>query len=213
MDHHVSVWEPFGHTHHLSTDDTRLMDEMPRSGGPIDPRIPQKRPHPQTPAQVQELRGIRRRAAAARICHLLALGSYLAAAFVPVLASQGDGYGLQLRYSTLGDMQDEVFLDPRFAVLWACVLGCTATALAAPRARAWGVVSLVVASVLILWWGAFAGDPPTLLWDGQDADGMWIGGMEVAEPSVGALLVTASAILFATGGICSLRTGPRRTVG
>lgn len=148
--------------------------------------------------------------AAVRVAHLLALGTYIAAAIIPVLASEGAGGAPQIRYSTLGDMQDEVFLEPHLAVLWACVLGCVAAALAAPSVRAWGVMSLLTGSVLFLFWGECAADPPTLKWDSVDENGLWVGGMEYAQPATGALLVAATSLLLAVGGVCGLLVGRRR---
>jgi len=135
-----------------------------------------------------------------RLLAVLAVAAYLFAAFLPVLLSRGYLDGPRIRYTTLGESGPSPSTDPVYVVLWLLVIAAAGTVCALPRSRVCALVPLVVAGVLLVFWGSLVADPPRLMWDGQDADGEWIGGMEVGEPHVGAALVAASVLLFAASG-------------
>ncbi|MGO2034275.1 MAG: hypothetical protein ACTH1I_10995, partial [Brevibacterium aurantiacum] len=129
--------------------------------------------------------------------------------WVPVLDSSLNSLhtkeSTRIVVTSLGDVpRDLSDLDPKFVIIWSCLLACVISAWLVDRLRiwAWATVCLGVA-VLALLINLMA-EPPTLMWDGQDSSGRWIGGMEVASPAAGAALWAIGSMALIVAGICGL---------
>lgn len=145
----------------------------------------------------------------ARLLPILALCAWVVTLWVPVLDSSLNSLhtkeSTRIVVTSLGDVpRDLSDLDPKFVVIWSCLLACVISAWLVDRLRiwAWATVCLGVA-VLALLINLMA-EPPTLMWDGQDSSGRWIGGMEVASPVWGAALWAVGGLALIAAGICGL---------
>lgn len=141
---------------------------------------------------------------AARVLPLGSVACWVITAFVPVLDSGGNG-SMRIRVTSLGfspiDMND---LNPGYLALWIIILTCAFTAWLLSASKWWSIAAIVLGTVLGLHLLQMVADPPILMWDGQTANGMLTGGMEVAYPAAGFGLWVLGSILFVAAGICGL---------
>ncbi len=145
----------------------------------------------------------------ARLLPILALCAWVVTLWVPVLDSSLNSLhtrgSMRIVVTSLGDVSRGLSdLDPEFVIIWCCLLACVISAWLVDRLLmwAWATVCLGVA-VLALLINLMA-EPPTLMWDGQDSSGRWIGGMEVASPAWGAALWAVGGLALIAAGICGL---------
>ncbi|MCU4297327.1 hypothetical protein D3I60_09585 [Brevibacterium permense] len=124
--------------------------------------------------------------------------------FVPVLDSGGP-VPMQIRVTSLGfspiDMND---LDEVYLVLWIVILTGASTAWLLSASKWWSIAAIVLGTALGLRLLQMVADPPIIMWDGQTADGMPTGGMEVAYTAAGFGLWVLGSLLFFAAGICGL---------
>lgn len=145
----------------------------------------------------------------AQVLPLLTLISWTVTLWVPVLDSAGNslhtGESVRIVVTSLGHgPRDFTDLDPDFVVIWSCLLACVVSAWLIDSLRLWSLATTAL-GVVVLWFLVdLLAEPPTLMWDGQDGDGQWIGGMEVASPDVGAAFWALGGIALAVAGICGL---------
>ncbi|MGC2976627.1 hypothetical protein ACPUD8_13080 [Brevibacterium sp. FAM 25378] len=141
---------------------------------------------------------------AARVLPLGSVACWAITIFVPVLDSGGTG-SMRIRVTSLGfspiDMND---LNPGYLALWIIILTTAFTAWLLSASKWWSIAAIVLGTVLGLHLLQMVADPPIMMWDGQTADGMPTGGMEVAYPAAGFGFWVLGSVLFFTSGICGL---------
>lgn len=124
--------------------------------------------------------------------------------FVPVLDS-GGRESVRIRVTSLGfspiDMND---LNPGYVALWIIIVTGAFTAWLLSASRWWSIAAIVLGTVLGLHLLQLVADPPLLMWDGQTANGMPTGGMEVAYPAAGFGFWVLGSALYIAAGICGL---------
>ncbi|WP_166827071.1 hypothetical protein [Brevibacterium limosum] len=141
---------------------------------------------------------------AARVLPLGSVACWVITIFVPVLDSGGTG-SMRIRVTSLGfspiDMND---LNPGYLALWIIILTGAFTAWLLSASKWWSIAAIVLGTVLGLHMLQMVADPPILMWDGQTANGMPTGGMEVAYPAAGFGFWAVGSLLFFAAGICGL---------
>lgn len=140
----------------------------------------------------------------ARVLPLGAVACWVITIFVPVLDSGGQG-AMRIRVTSFGfspiDMND---LDAGYLALWVIIVTGAFTAWLLAASKWWSVAAIVLGALLGLHLLQMVADPPILMWDGQTADGIPTGGMEVAYPAAGFGLWVLGSILYVAAGICGL---------
>ncbi|WP_210604749.1 hypothetical protein [Brevibacterium oceani] len=140
-----------------------------------------------------------------------AVACWVITIFVPVLDS-GEPDSLRIRVTSLGfspiDMND---LDEVYLLLWVVIIVGAVTAWLMRASKWWSVAAIVLGTGLGLRMLQMVVDPPYLLWDGQTANGMPTGGMEIAYPAAGFVFWIAGSLCFLAAGICGLIAQARRT--
>lgn len=140
----------------------------------------------------------------ARLLPLVAVVCWVITIFVPVLDS-GEPDSLRIRVTTLGfspiDMND---LSGANIILWVVIIVGAVTAWLMDASKGWSVAAIVLGTVVSMRLLQMVVDPPFLLWDGQTADGMPTGGMEVAYPAAGFIFWILGSLSFFAAGICGL---------
>lgn len=154
----------------------------------------------------------------ARLLPILTLAVWAVTLWVPVLDSANNSLHLsestRIVITSLGRSPfeaEELELD--FVTIWACLLTCVISAWLVDGMRLWSWVTASFGVVLLGFLGDMISEPPTIMWDGQDGNGEWIGGMEVATPDVGAGLWLAGALALFAAGACGLLGERRRCHG
>lgn len=146
---------------------------------------------------------------AAKVLPILAMTAWVATIWVPVFDSTSNSLhsneSMALIVTSLGRRPITLSeIDVELVVIWACLLTCVISGWLVNGLRLWAWAAAVLGIVVMSHLGAMVEDPPTIMWDGKDGDGMWIGGMEVASPSVGAAFWAFSGVVLVTAGICGL---------
>ena len=149
----------------------------------------------------------------ARLLHAIAGAAHLTTAFVPILRSAPSSSGPQLIWTSLGAMDSTPYPHPTAVLLAIGVLVVAVVGSAAPVNRVCIAVVTVVGALMLALLLIMIVDPPSLLWDGVDAEGRPTGGMVVGRPYVGALLAGATGLLLIVGGQCGLIARARRPGG
>lgn len=151
-----------------------------------------------------------------RIATLLPLATvvaWVATIFVPVLDSGNDD-GPRIRITSLGETPfDQETAVPGFFAAWLLVVVFSILPLVFGISRWWSGAAMVIAALLIIVLVFAALNPPSLLWDGQTADGMPTGGMEVALPDFGFFICLVGALALGAAGSAGSSAGrsrPRR---
>lgn len=146
---------------------------------------------------------------AARILPLATVAAGIVTIFVPVLDS-GNADGPSIRITSLGySPLDPTNLNPGMTSVWVLILTLTVLPWLF-RASQWWSVAAILTGVGILVSLAFAViEPPIMMWDGQTADGMPTGGMEVARPAAGFAVCTTGSLALVAAGVCGWVGGRR----
>lgn len=145
----------------------------------------------------------------ARLLPILALCAWVVTLWVPVLDSSLNSLhtkeSTRIVVTSLGDVpRDLSDLDPKFVVIWSCLLACVISAWLVDRLRIWAWATVCLGIAVLASLINMVAEPPSLMWDGQDESGRWIGGMEVASPAAGAALWAIGSIALIVAGICGL---------
>lgn len=140
----------------------------------------------------------------ARWLPVVAVLAWVAMIWVPVLDSGNDD-GPRLLITSLGEypISPENF-DIAFALPWAAILLCAVTAWFSRSLTLWSPAAVILGLVLLVALVAMVMDPPFFMWDGQDEQGRWVGGMEVGYPAPGAVLWALGSAALIAGGIFGL---------
>jgi hypothetical protein len=152
----------------------------------------------------------RRLGITAQALPLIAVACWVITIFVPVLDS-GEPDSLRIRVTSLGrspiDMND---LDEIYLLLWVVILAGAVTAWLLHASKWWSVAAIVLGTALGLRLLQMVVDPPYLVWDGQTADGMPTGGMEIAYPAAGFVFWVIGSLCYFAAGICGLIAEARK---
>lgn len=145
----------------------------------------------------------------ARLLPLVTVVAWSVTLVLPVLDS-GRTAGPRIVVTSLGgDRLDVGDLDSAFVIAWLAVIGCAVTALLARSLRWWSLLAMPVAVALAAFLIGMIIEPPSLIWDGQDAQGRMTGGSEVAEPALGALAWLVGIVALGAASVCGfVRTRP-----
>ena len=138
----------------------------------------------------------------ARLLPLVTVAAWLIGLVLPVLDSGNTNGGRIVVTSLGGDVLEWGDVEPAFVVAWVGVVGCAVSAWLLRSLTAWSVAALLIAVALISWLGAMIADPPSLIWDGQDAQGRPTAGMEFGRPAAGALAWTIGIAALAAAAVC-----------
>ncbi len=140
----------------------------------------------------------------ARWLPLITVAAWIAMIWIPVLDS-GNDRGPRLLVTSLGEhpISPENF-DVAFVLPWAAILVCAVTAWLSRSLTLWSPAAVIVGLVLLVALVAMIMDPPFFMWDGQDEQGRWIGGMEIGYPAPGAALWALGSAALIVGGIFGL---------
>lgn len=123
---------------------------------------------------------------------------------LPILDS-GNEHGPRIVVSSLGgEPLDLIEAQPPFVIAWVAVLCCAASAWLVRSLTWWSVATLLIAVVLGILLIGMLLDPPSLLWDGADAQGRPTGGQEIGEPAAGALVWAIGIGALIAAGVCGL---------
>lgn len=153
----------------------------------------------------------RRLSLTARVLPLGAVACWVITIFVPVLDS-GEPDSLRIRVTSLGVSPIDMHgLDNIYLALWVVILAGAITAWLLEASKWWSAAAIVLGTVLSLRLLQMVVDPPYLLWDGQTANGVPTGGMEIAYPAAGFGLWSIGSLFFFAAGICGLVVEARRT--
>ncbi|HCG56156.1 MULTISPECIES: hypothetical protein [Brevibacterium] len=163
------------------------------------------------------MRGGERLRGTARTLPLLALAAWVVMIWVPVLDSANNslhfGDSVRIVVTSLGRLPDRAIeTDFEFVIIWSCLLACAISVWLCNGLKFWSWSASGLGVVVLIFLTSESIDPPTIMWDGQDSGGQWIGGMEVASPAPGAVLWTVGGIALIAAGICGL-IGERRRSG
>lgn len=140
----------------------------------------------------------------ARLLPLLTVMAWAITLVLPVLDS-GNDHGPRIVVSSLGgEPLDLADVQSPFVIAWVAVLGCAASAWLFRSLRWWSVATLLIAAVLGILLIGMLVDPPSLLWDGVDAQGRPTGGQEIGEPAAGALFWAMGIGALVAAGVCGL---------
>lgn len=140
----------------------------------------------------------------ARWLPLVALASWVAMIWVPVLDS-GNHEGPRLVITSLGEQpiapetSDVAFLLP-----WIAIVACAVTAWISRSLVMWSPAAVILGLVLLVALTLMLLDPPFFMWDGMDEQGRWVGGMEIGYPAPGAVLWALGSTALIVGGIFGL---------
>lgn len=145
----------------------------------------------------------------ARILPTLALTAWIVTIFMPVLDSASNSFhtsgSVRIVVTSLGHSPFELSdADPQFVIIWICLLTCVVSAWLLDVLRAWSWATTVLGVLVLAFLGRMMADPPTVMWDGQNGKGEWIGGMEVGDPVAGAALWAVGGIALIAAGIIGL---------
>lgn len=147
-----------------------------------------------------------------RVARLLPLVTVLAWAItlaLPILDS-GNARGPTIVVSSLGgapfDLSDA---NAAFVAAWVAVLVCAASVWLVRTLKWWSLATILVAVLLAAMLLMMIVDPPTLSWDGVDAQGRETGGYEIGKPVAGAVVWAVGLAALGAAGICGL-IGHRR---
>ena len=140
---------------------------------------------------------------------ILALCAWVITLWVPVLDSSLNSLhtrgSMRIVVTSLGDVSRGLSdLDPEFVIIWCCLLACVISAWLVDRLLMWAWVTVCLGIAVLASLINMVAEPPSLMWDGQDESGRWIGGMEVASPAAGAALWAIGSMALIAAGICGL---------
>lgn len=151
----------------------------------------------------------------ARILPLITVAALALTLVVPILDSGNTG-GPRIVVTSLGGPAfDLAEMDPVFLIAWAAVLGCAVSVWFLHSLGWWGVAAMLTSGLLGALFVRMLTDPPYLFWDDMDAQGNPVGGGEIGEPAIGALLWAIGLGALLAAAICGLmgaRASRRRLI-
>lgn len=146
----------------------------------------------------------------AALLPLVTVAAWVITIFVPILDSGNDD-GPRIRITSMGENPfDPATAVPGFFAVWLVVVVFSILPLVFGISRWWSGAAMVVAALLIVVLVIAALNPPSLLWDGQTADGMPTGGMEVALPDFGFFVCLVGALALGAAGSAGSSAGRSR---
>lgn len=153
---------------------------------------------------------------AARTLPLLALAAWVVMIWVPVLDSTSttadSDVPVRIVVTSLGRLPDRAAeLNFGFVVIWCCLITCAISVWLCDRLKYWSWATSVLGVIVLIFLASTIADPPTIMWDGRDGSGQWIGGMVVAAPAAGVGLGAIGGIALIAAGICGLLGEHRRS--
>lgn len=153
--------------------------------------------------------GLNRLRLITRTLPVLTLAVWAVTLWVPVLDSANNNLHLsessRIVVTSLGRSPVEVEeLELDFVTIWACLFTCVISAWLLDGLRLWSWATAIFGVVVLEFLGGMITEPPTIMWDGQDSNGEWIGGVEVATPDVGAWLWLVGGLALLAAGACGL---------
>lgn len=146
----------------------------------------------------------------AQLLPLVTVAVWAITLLLPVLDS-GNAEGPRIVVTSLGGPPFDLGeMQPVFFVAWVAVLGCAVSVWVVRSFRWWSVVTILVTVLLGAFLLGMLVDPPSLLWDGMDAQGRPTGGQEIAEPAGGAPAWAVGIGALLAAAICGFigRTRP-----
>jgi hypothetical protein len=149
----------------------------------------------------------------ATLLPLVTVAAWVITIFVPILDSGNDD-GPRIRITSMGENPfDPATAVPGFFAVWLLVVVFSILPLLFGISRWWSGAAMIIAAILIIVLVFTALNPPSLIWDGQIAEGMPTGGMEVALPDFGFVVGLVGASALGAAGITgwsAVRSRPRR---
>ncbi|MDN5908954.1 MAG: hypothetical protein L0H76_05075 [Brevibacterium sp.] len=145
----------------------------------------------------------------ARALPTLALLAWVVTIWVPVLDSASSSLHTsaapRIVVTSYGRTPVELIdLEPEFVIIWIGLLTCVISAWIVDSLLLWAWATTVFGIVVLAFLVGLVGEPPTLMWDGQDGNGEWVGGMAVGYPAVGAAFWAVGGIALIGAGVCGL---------
>ena len=112
----------------------------------------------------------------ARLLPILALCAWVVTLWVPVLDSSLNSLhtkeSTRIVVTSLGDVpRDLSDLDPKFVIIWSCLLACVISAWLVDRLRIWAWATVCLGIAVLASLINMVAEPPSLMWDGQDRAG------------------------------------------
>ncbi|MCF2572109.1 hypothetical protein [Brevibacterium sp. UCMA 11754] len=146
----------------------------------------------------------------ATLLPLVTVAAWVITIFVPILDSGNDD-GPRIRITSLGEHPfDPATAVPGFFAVWLLVVVFSILPLLFGISRWWSGAAMVIAALLIIVLVFAALNPPSLIWDGQTAEGMPTGGMEVAVPDFGFFICLVGALALGAAGSAGSSVGRSR---
>lgn len=93
-------------------------------------------------------------------------------------------------------------LELGYIALWFLIVTLAVLPWIFGHSQWWSAAAILVGTVILLGLIVVAINPPYLMWDGQTAEGMPTGGMEVARPDVGFVLRIIGSQALVAAGVC-----------
>ena len=138
----------------------------------------------------------------ARILPLFTVVAWAITLVLPVLDS-GNTIGPRIIVTSLGGQSfDLADVEPVFLLAWAGVLGCALSVWLLRSLKWWSLATIVTSGLLCTLFVRMLVDPPMLMWDGADSQGNPIGGGEIGEPAIGAVLWGIGIVALFLAGVC-----------
>lgn len=145
----------------------------------------------------------------ARLLPIATVAVWIATIFVPVLDS-GNTYGPRITITSLGDAPLYTGeLNPGLVAIWILIVVIALLPWLFGHSQWWSAAVIVIGIVILLSLVVAVIDPPLLMWDGQTAEGMPTGGMEVARPDIGFVLWIIGSLALVAAGVCGWVGGRR----
>ena len=138
----------------------------------------------------------------ARILPLFTVIAWAITLVLPVLDS-GNTVGPRIIVTSLGGQSfDLADVEPVFLLAWAGVLVCALSVWLLRSLRWWSLAAIATSGLLCALFVRMLTDPPMLMWDGVDPQGNPIGGAEIGEPAIGAVLWGIGIAALFVAGVC-----------
>lgn len=146
-----------------------------------------------------------------RCLPLVTLAAWVITTVVPILDSD-EGSGPRLTITSMGEAPiNFADLNPGVILGWAAVLVLAVLAWVLKGLKWWSVAAIIVGDLLVLTLGILAVDPPSLVWDGQTAEGMPAGGMVIARPAIGYYISIVGSCALVAAGLFGFMLNRRQT--
>lgn len=139
---------------------------------------------------------------AARLLPLATVAVWIATIFVPILDSGGTE-GLGITITSLGEAPlGTRGTDPGLVAIWILIVIIALLPWLFGHSHWWSAAAILIGDVILFGLVAVAITPPSLIWDGQTAEGVPTGGMEIARPDFGFVLWIIGSLALIVAGIC-----------